>query len=119
MTHRVELLEDAKADIEELPTRALQLAALRVAVLLRDDPFQGEPLRNRHRVGDLGACRRVTFDEQGWTDKPRYRLVYRNDPHDGSIAVVLVIAVGSRERLAAYRTAAARLRGEARRRLLE
>ena len=61
----------------------------------------------------------MAFDETGWAEKQRYRLVYRNEPDDGAVHVVAVIAVGARERLAAYRAAAARVREEARRRLLE
>jgi hypothetical protein len=48
--------------------------------------------------------------------KPRFRLVYRNDPSDGSIAVVTVLWVGPRSELKAYRQAAARAGGEERRR---
>ncbi len=54
-----------------------------------------------------------------WRDKPRYRVVYRNEPEDGVVEVVAVIAVGLRERLTIYREAAARLREEMRRRLTE
>lgn len=117
MSYPVEVWEEAKADIAGLPSRELQLAALRVALALREDPFLGEPLRNRLRIGDLGSCRRIAFDAERHRGKPRYRLVYRNDPNDGSIAVVQVVAVGRREQLAAYKEAAARLRAELRRRV--
>ena len=61
----------------------------------------------------------MVFDEAAWTQKPRYRFVYRNDPDDAVVEVVAVVAVGRRERLAAYRQAAARLRAERRRRLID
>jgi hypothetical protein len=109
----------ALADIRALESRGAQLAALEVIAALQDNPWLGDPLRERARVGDLRGLRRVAFDEAGWAEKPRYRLVYRNEPEDGSVHVVAVIAVAAREGLAAYRAAAARLRGEARRRLLE
>lgn len=116
MTYRVEVFAEAKAEIATLPERELQLAALRIVLELRENPFLGDALRARRRTSELAGCRRVAFDRPGRPGKPRYRLVYRNDPDDGSIAVVQVISVGLRERLAAYKTAADRLRAEARRR---
>lgn len=85
---------------------------------LRENPWAGAELRERVRVGDLRGLRRVGFDDPAWSDKPRYRIVYRNEPDDGTVDVVAVIAVGQRERLSAYREAAVRLRAERRRRLL-
>ena len=117
MTYPVRLSDAARRDVEQLPDRDTQLAALRAALALAENPHLGAPLRNRLGVGDLSRCRRLAFDRADWLGKPRYRLVYDNDPDDGSIAVVCVISVGLRERLAAYRTAAARLRSERRRRL--
>jgi len=111
--------EEAQGDIRDLPSRALQLAAMATIKGLRENPWLGAELRERMRVGDLRGLRRVTFDEPAWNDKPRYRLVYRNEPDDVVVEVVAVIAVGQRERLAAYREAASRLRAERRRRLLE
>ncbi len=92
----------------------MQLAALRVARELGENPHLGDPLRNRLRIGDLSKCRVIRFDRERRRGKPRFRLVYYNDPDDGSIAVVHVIAVGLRERLTAYKEAAARLRRERR-----
>jgi hypothetical protein len=51
----------------------------------------------------------VPFDPPSSKGKPRFRLVYRNDPDDGSIAVISVLAIGPRSGLAAYRRAATRL----------
>ena len=116
MTYTVEFLEEAKSDLAELD-REVQLAALRVALILRDDPWIGAPLRARDRVGDLSNCRRVSFDRAGWAGKPRYRLVYRSLPDEATIEIVQIVAVGPRQGLEAYRTAAARLRAEMRRRL--
>ena len=116
MSYTLEFLEEAKRDLVGLD-REVQLAGLRVARELRDDPWLGEPLRSRARVGDLTACRRVRFDRPDWPGRPRYRLIYRNHPEDGSIAVVKVIAADLREQLDACKTAAARLRRELRRQL--
>ncbi len=117
MTYPVTFSDAAVEDLKALPDRQAQLAALRAARDLSENPHFGEPLRNRLRIGDLSECRVVRFDRAGWRNKPRFRLVYYNDPDDGSIAVVRVIAVGLRAQLEAYKAAAARLRRERRDRL--
>lgn len=71
-------------------------------------------MRERFNLRVLGECRRIRFDRPDWTDKPRYRLIYRNEPSDGAPALARIIAVGSREDLAAYRSAAARVGAEQR-----
>ena len=116
MSYTLEFLEDAKRDLAGLDREA-QLAALSVASELRENPWLGVPMRERIRVGGLSECRRVTFDEPAWAGKPRYRLVYRNLPDEATLEIVQVVAVGLRERLAVYKTAAARVRAELRRRL--
>lgn len=117
MSYRVVVWEAAQNDIAKLPERELQLAALRTALELRKNPWAGEPLRNRLGIGDLSRCRRVPFDRPNRRGKQRYRLVYFNDPDDGSIAIVQVVAIGLREQLAAYKAAAERLREDLRRRI--
>ena len=115
----IDVWEDAQRDIRELPSRALHVAAMNALKALRENPRLGTELRERHRVGDLTGLRQVAFDEPGWEDKPRYRIVYRNEPDDAAVDVVALIAVGRRERLVVYREASARLREEMRRRLSE
>lgn len=66
-------------------------------------------MRERFNLRILGECRRIRFDRPDWTGKPRYRLVYRNEPSDGAPAVARILAVGLRDDLAAYRSAASRL----------
>lgn len=118
MIARATLWPEARADINALPDRAHRLAAVAAIVRLQENPWLGTELRERVRVRDLRGLRRVAFDEAGWTDKPRYRVVYRNEPDGAVVEIVAVIAVGRRERLAAYREATARLRAERRRRLV-
>jgi len=115
---RATLWPEAREDINALPDRARRLAAVAVIASLQENPRLGAELRERVRTGDLRGLRRVAFDEPSWTDKPRYRVVYRNEPDDAVVEIVAVIAVGRRERLEAYRDAAARVRAERRRRLL-
>jgi hypothetical protein len=117
VSYRVVVWEAAQHDIANLPDRVLQLAAMRTTLELRENPSAGEPLRNRLRIGDLSRCRRLSFDRPNRQGKPRYRIVYFNDPDEGLIAVVQVVAVGLREQLAAYRAAAERLREDLRRRI--
>ncbi len=118
MIARATLWPEAREDINALPDRARRLAAVEVIVSLQGNPWLGTELRERVRTGDLRGLRRVAFDEPGWTDKPRYRVVYHNEPDDAVVEIVAVIAAGRRERLEAYRGAAARVRAERRRRLL-
>jgi Txe/YoeB family toxin of Txe-Axe toxin-antitoxin module len=90
-----------------------------VAEIIRElysDPWIGRELRERRRMEILRHCRKVLFDLPSRRGKPRFRLVYRNDPFDGSIAVVTVLAVGPRSELEAYREAATRLGQRERRR---
>jgi hypothetical protein len=95
---------------------AVGKAVAEVVAKLHTDPWLGQEMRARMRLEILEHCRKVPFDVPGWDDKPRFRLVYRNDPSDGSIAVVTVLSVGPRSELKAYRQAAARAGGEERRR---
>jgi mRNA-degrading endonuclease RelE of RelBE toxin-antitoxin system len=114
LSYPVTFEDEAIADVQALPDRETKVAALRVARDLGENPYLGDRLRNRSRIGDLTTCRAVRFDKEGRRGKPRYRLVYYNDPDDGSVAVVRVIAVGLRAQLEAYKAAAARLRRERR-----
>ena len=116
MIARATLWPEAREDVNSLPDRAHRLAAAGVIVALQENPWLGKELRERVRVGDLHGLRRIAFDVPGWTDRPRYRVVYRNEPDDAVVEIVAVIAVERREQLAAYREAAARLRAERRRR---
>jgi len=119
MIARATLWPEARDDINALPTAEDRLAAVRAILSLQENPWLGTELRERARVGDLSGLRRIAFDQPGWDDKPRFRVVYRNEPDDAVVEVVAVIVVGRRERLAAYREAAARLRAERRRRLID
>jgi hypothetical protein len=116
---RARLWPEARNDIDSLPTTALRFAAVEAILSVQQNPWSGAELRARARIGDLSGLRRVAFDAADWTEKPRYRVVYRNEPDEGAVEVVAVIAVGLRERLAAYKEAAARLHAERRKRLLD
>lgn len=55
-----------------------------------------------------GSCK-VRFDVPSWHGKPRYRLVYRNEPTDGAVSVMVVLAIARRDNTIAYAQASARL----------
>jgi hypothetical protein len=63
----------------------------------------------------LSDCRSTTFDAPGRTGKPRYRLVYLNEPDEGGIAVVCVLAAGEGRQTTADKQARARLQAKPRR----
>ena len=115
----VRVIDEVKT-IDMPALAAVDPAAPRAAAeIVRDlhfDPWLGQEMRARRAMEILETCRKVPFDVPGHTGKPRFRLVYRNDPFDGSIAVVTILAVGEREDLAAYRLAAARVGAETRQR---
>lgn len=107
---------DAEPTFEFLPEVATEAAALpeavrreiaRIVVELHRDPHLGEPMDDRPpRI--LQGCRKVRFDEPGHRGKPRYRLVYRNEPTDGAPGRMVVLAIAERRNMIAYSKAAAR-----------
>jgi hypothetical protein len=112
MPYRVEVLDEVRA-IDMPALLAIEPAIGRVVAeivrALHFDPWLGQEMRERLRLEILEDCRKVPFDLPSFKGKPRFRLVYRNDPDDGSIAVISVLAIGPRSGLAAYRRAATRL----------
>lgn len=76
---------------------------------LRDNPWAGDDLWERYNLRPIKDCRKLRFDVEGWPGKPRYRIVYRNEPIDGAPGLVRVWAVGPRDDLVAYARAAARI----------
>lgn len=109
MTYKVDVLEEVKTeDIPDLPSDGVRRAAAKLVAELDRDPRAGDPMRERFNLTILSDCRKVAFDEEGWTDKPRFRFVFRNEPDDGAVAATTVLAIAPREKLAAYRLAATR-----------
>lgn len=112
MDYPVRVLDEIKdLDVPELLAVDPGLGRV-LAKLVRDlhfDPWLGQEMRERLRLEVLKDCRKVSFDLPSRRAKPRFRLVYRNDPSDGSIALITVIAAGPRADLEAYRRAATRL----------
>lgn len=111
-SYRVVVTPAAEEDIRGLPSRGLKREALKLILALRDDPYLGEELRSRPNIKVLVRCRKLRFDDssqgRGGERRPRYRIVYRNEP-EGAPAEIVVLAVAPREKLDAYRRAAKRL----------
>src|SRR4051794_164616 len=95
---KVELADGVKGDIAELtalPVEAgsaeqSEIEALKrsIAALFLEceaNPYVGE-LMGTGRHSELADCRRVRFDIETHKGKPRFRLIYRNEPIDGAPA---------------------------------
>lgn len=106
--HKVEALADVTAEANQLD-QALRREVARIVVQLHGNPHFGELMGDKPpRI--LKGCRKVRFDEPGWRGKPRFRLVYRNEPADGAPATSLIVAIGRRDRMIAYAKAARRVK---------
>lgn len=105
---KVEALLDATADANQLE-EVLRREIARIVVELHRNPYLGELMGDKPpRI--LRGCRKIRFDEPGWRGKPRYRLIYRNEPADGAPTVAVVLAIGRRDRMIAYAKAARRVK---------
>ena len=118
----VELAEGVKGDIAELTAPSTHAAGAeraeveslkrRIAELFLEceaNPHAGE-LMGPGRHPELTDCRRIRFDVDTHKGKPRFRLIYRNEPSDGVPAQCLWLAVGPRAGLRAHRKAQQRAR---------
>jgi hypothetical protein len=106
--HKVEALADVTVEANQLD-EALRREIARIVVQLHGNPHYGELMGDKPpRI--LKGCRKVRFDEPGWRGKPRFRLVYRNEPADGAPATSLIVAIGRRDRMIAYAKAARRVK---------
>lgn len=113
----VELADGVKGDIAELtalsteagPAERAEVEALKrcIAALFVEceaNPYVGEQM-GAGRHPELADCRRIRFDIETHKGKPRFRLIYRNEPTDGAPANCRWLAVGPRTGLRAHRKA--------------
>ena len=114
MSYDVRVEPDVDKDVADLVSLDADVAreALRLVLALRANPWLGDDPRERYDLLPLRDCRRLRFDRPDWPGKPRFRIVYRNEPHDGAPEVVRVWAIGPRDELTAYARAAARITRE-------
>jgi hypothetical protein len=95
---KVELAEGVKGDIAELTSLSAKATEgdrdevdslkRRIAELFLEceaNPYAGE-LMGSGRHPELADCRRIRFDIESYKGKPRFRLIYRNEPSDGAPA---------------------------------
>jgi len=119
---KVELADGVKGDISELTALSAQategdraeveLLKRRIAELFlgcEANPHAGEPM-GAGRHPELADCRRIRFDIDSHKGKPRFRLIYRNEPNDGAPAKCIWLAVGPRAGLRTHRKARQRYR---------
>jgi|SRR5580704_12530929 hypothetical protein len=98
---------DDKAGASELAALKRRIAELLVEC--KANPYLGE-LMGSGRHPELAGCRRVRFDIPTHRGKPRFRLIYRNEPSDGASAECRWLAVAPRAGLRAHRQASQRAR---------
>jgi len=104
---RVEYLPAAVADLKRLqqddPVRAAE--AGRVLADIAAGRRDGEPLSAMAATGDLSDCRKIYF---GHRNQPTHRIVLQQRP-DGTLEVLLVVAVEARADAYVYLLSAERL----------
>jgi hypothetical protein len=102
-----EFLPEVQADANRLD-EDLRRAVADVVVSLYENPWMGDLMDDRWPQ-NLEGSRKVRFDKEGWKGKPRYRFVYRNEPSDGAVGSMVVLAIERRDNMIAYAQASSRL----------
>ena len=95
------------ADSDQAGKDEAEALKRRIAELLvecKSNPFIGE-LMGPGLHPELANCRRVRFDIPTYKGKPRFRLIYRNEPTDGAPAECHWLTVAPRAGLQAHRRA--------------
>jgi mRNA-degrading endonuclease RelE of RelBE toxin-antitoxin system len=113
LSYRIELIPEARLDIHALPVE-IRTEVVRLLVALEQNPYLGREMWVVRGFEVLTDCRSIKFDAPGRKGKPRYRLLYRDEPDEGAIAVICVLAVGERKQMTAYKQVRARLRARLR-----
>jgi hypothetical protein len=90
--------------LDQAATEALKRRIAELLVECKDNPFIGE-LMGPGLHPELANCRRVRFDIPSYKGKPRFRLIYRNEPTDGAPAECRWLTVAPRAGLQAHRRA--------------
>ena len=94
--------EDDQATKDE--AEALKRRIAELLVECKGNPFIGE-LMGPGLHPELADCRRVRFDIPTHKGKPRFRLIYRNEPTDGAPAKCRWLTIAPRAGLQAHRKA--------------
>lgn len=100
---------DALPEINALPVDVRE-EVVRILLAIASYETSGTPLEDRGSTGDLSDCYKYYFDPDPDIRPGRYRLVYRLLPTQRvTLIEVQAVAVGLREALAVYHSAAKRL----------
>ncbi len=104
---RLEYLPAAVADLKRLQQDdpALAAEAGRILADVAAGRRDGEPLSSMAATGDLSDCRKIYF---GHRNQPTHRIVLQERP-DGTVEVLLVVAVEARADAYVYLLSAERL----------
>jgi len=102
-----EFLPEVQEDANQLDEELRRVIA-GIVVKLHHDPYLGDLMDDRWPE-NLEGSRKIRFDKPDWEGKPRYRFVYRNEPSDGAVGKMVVLAVDARNNMVAYAKASARL----------
>lgn len=105
--HSFEFLPEVQDDANRLD-EDLRRAVAEVVLSLHENPWMGDLMDNRWPE-NLAGSRKVRFDKDGWEGKPRYRLIHRNEPSDGAVGTMVVLAIERRDHMTAYARASSRL----------
>lgn len=105
--YHLEFLPEVKDEANALSFELRRTIAALV-VELHYNPWMGELMDSRWPE-NLAGSRKLRFDLPEHRGKPRYRLVFRNEPSDGAVGTILVLAIAERKRMIAYAKASARL----------
>ncbi len=97
-------------EVGESEVEALKRRIAELLVECGANPYLGE-MMGSGRHSELVDCRRVRFDIPRHKGKPRFRLIYRNEPSDGAPAECRWLAIAPRAGLQAHRRARQRLGG--------
>lgn len=101
-------VESDRTDKDEAKILKRRIAELLVEC--KGNPFVGE-LMGAGPHPELANCRRVRFDIPTHKSKPRFRLIYRNEPTDGAPADCHWLTIAPRAGLQAHRRAQQRSKG--------
>lgn len=106
-----ELTRTASEDehAHKVEAEALKRRIAELLVECKANPFIGE-LMGRGLHPELAGCRRIRFDVPEHRGKPRFRLIYHNQPTDGAPAQCQWLTVAPRAGLRAHRKAQQRSR---------
>lgn len=106
------LIANANSETNDSELAALKQRIAELLVECKANPYLGE-LMGAGRHPELADCRRVRFDISTHHGKPRFRLIYRNEPSDGAPAECRRLAIAPRAGLRAHRQASQRSRRSA------